>query len=55
MQISQAEWGGQYWFQNTRAMYWPRLMAGDFDMMQPLFRMYADILPANQKTGKAIL
>jgi len=40
-------WGGQYWFQNTRAMYWPRLMAGDFDIMQPLFRMYANILPAN--------
>jgi len=40
-------WGGQYWFQNTRAMYWPRLMAGDFDMMLPLFRMYANILPAN--------
>ncbi|HEY0271906.1 MAG TPA: DUF5703 domain-containing protein [Chitinophaga sp.] len=41
------EWGGQYWFQNTRPMYWPRLMAGDFDMMLPLFRMYADILPHN--------
>ncbi len=40
-------WGGQYWFQNTRAMYWPRLMAGDFDIMQPLFKMYANILPAN--------
>ena len=40
-------WGGQYWFQNTRAMYWPRLMAGDFDMMLPLFNMYAKILPAN--------
>jgi alpha-L-fucosidase 2 len=40
-------WGGSYWFQNTRAMYWPRLMAGDFDMMQPLFNMYANILPAN--------
>jgi len=46
------EWGGQYWFQNTRAMYWPRLMAGDFDMMQPLFKMYANILPANQKQIK---
>jgi len=41
-------WGGQYWFQNTRAMYWPRLMAGDFDMMLPLFRMYANILPADE-------
>ena len=46
-------WGGQYWFQNTRAMYWPRLMAGDFDIMQPLFRMYANQLPGNaaQVTG----
>jgi hypothetical protein len=40
-------WGGQYWFQNTRAMYWPRLMAGDFDIMMPLFKMYAGQLPGN--------
>ena len=33
-------WGGQYWFQNTRAMYWPMLASGDFDLMLPLFRMY---------------
>lgn len=45
-------WGGQYWFQNTRAMYWPRLMAGDFDLMLPLFRMYADMLPENQALVK---
>jgi alpha-L-fucosidase 2 len=42
-------WGGQYWFQNTRPMYWPRLMAGDFDEMLPLFNMYARILPDNKK------
>jgi hypothetical protein len=41
------DWGGQYWFQNTRAMYWPRLVAGDFDLMLPLFRMYAAMIPAN--------
>lgn len=40
-------WGGQYWFQNTRAMYWPRLQAGDFDMMQPLFKMYQGMLASN--------
>jgi alpha-L-fucosidase 2 len=40
-------WGGQYWFQNTRAMYWPRLMAGDFDIMQPLFKMYAQEIKQN--------
>jgi len=45
-------WGGQYWFQNTRAMYWPRLMAGDFDMMLPLFNMYARMLPGNETLVK---
>ena len=40
-------WGGQYWFQNTRPVYWPCLMAGDFDLMLPLFRMYAKMLPGN--------
>lgn len=40
-------WGGQYWFQNTRPMYWPRLAAGDFDIMRPLFRMYSEIAKAN--------
>lgn len=43
------EWGGQYWMQNTRPMYWPRLMAGDFDEMLPLFKMYRDILPGNKE------
>lgn len=46
------EWGGQYWMQNTRAMYWPRLMAGDFDEMLPLFNMYKHILPDNAKQVK---
>lgn len=46
------EWGGQYWMQNTRAMYWPRLMAGDFDEMLPLFNMYRHILPDNAKQVK---
>jgi hypothetical protein len=41
------EWGGQYWMQNTRPMYWPRLKAGDFDVMLPLFRMYADVVKDN--------
>ncbi len=38
-------WGGCYWFQNTRLPYWPMLAAGDFDLMQPLFKMYRDALP----------
>lgn len=42
-------WGGQYWFQNTRPMYWPRLAAGDFDMMMPLFKMYAQAAINNKE------
>jgi len=38
-------WGGPYWFQNTRLIYWPMLASGDFEMMRPLFRMFADALP----------
>jgi hypothetical protein len=39
------QWGGPYWFQNTRLIYWPMLAAGDTEMMEPLFRMYLDALP----------
>lgn len=46
-------WGGQYWFQNTRPMYWPRLAAGDFDLMKPLFAMYAGKLPESLAFVKA--
>lgn len=45
-------WGGQYWFQNTRPMYWPRLAAGDFDLMLPLFNLYLRILPENAAAVK---
>jgi hypothetical protein len=38
-------WGGGYWFQNCRLLYWPMLMAGDFDLMPPFFRMYQEALP----------
>jgi hypothetical protein len=34
-------WGHMYWFQNTRPIYWPMMASGDFDLMQPFFRMYA--------------
>lgn len=38
-------WGGCYWWQNTRLPYWSMLEAGDFDLMLPLFNMYAKMLP----------
>ena len=46
-------WGGPYWFQNTRLVYWPMLASGDFDMMQPLFRMFLDGLPFARARTKA--
>ena len=39
------QWGGCYWFQNTRLVYWPMLASGDFGSNAPLFRMYEDALP----------
>lgn len=38
-------WGGAYWFENTRLLYWAMLGAGDYDEMQPLFRLYRAMLP----------
>ncbi len=38
------QWGSAYWWQNTRLPYWPMLASGDYDMMQPMFKMYLDSL-----------
>ena len=37
-------WGPGYWWQNTRLPYYAMCAAGDFDLMEPLFRMYVDEL-----------
>ncbi|MBM3860838.1 MAG: LamG domain-containing protein [Verrucomicrobia bacterium] len=37
-------WGPGYWWQNTRLPYLSMCAAGDFDLMKPLFKMYADDL-----------
>ena len=37
-------WGGCYWFQNTRLPYWAMLHSGDFECMKPLFTMYFNAL-----------
>ncbi len=38
-------WGDTYWFQNTRLAYWPMLAAGDWESMEPLWRLYREALP----------
>jgi len=41
-------WGGSYWFQNTRLSYWPMLASGDFEMTEPWLRMYREALPLSK-------
>ncbi len=43
------QWGGPYWWQNTRLPYWSMLESGDFELMKPLFTMYRN----NLETRKA--
>ncbi len=45
-------WGGCYWWQNTRLPYWPMLASGDFDMMNPMFKMYSRMLPLEKYRTK---
>ncbi len=35
-------WGPGYWWQNTRLPYLSMCASGDYDLMQPFFKMYAD-------------
>jgi len=46
-------WGGGYWFQNTRHSYWPLLASGDFDLIEPLVRLYCDTLPLARHRSRA--
>jgi hypothetical protein len=46
-------WGGSYWFQNTRLSYWPMLASGDFEMTEPWFRMYREALPLSKARMQA--
>jgi hypothetical protein len=45
-------WGGPYWLQNTRLPYWSMLASGDYDLMQPLFRMCLEVLPLRKAATK---
>ncbi len=46
-------WGPGYWWQNTRLPYLSMCASEDYDLMQPLFKMYADeIYPLSKKRTK---
>ena len=46
------QWGGDFWWQNTRLIYHPMLKSGDCEMMLPLFDQYfgnLDVMKANAR------
>jgi alpha-L-fucosidase 2 len=47
-------WGGGFWFQNTRLIYWPMIAAGDFDLLAPFYKMYSDALPLEKDRTQVI-
>ena len=47
------DWGRRFTYQNQRLLYWPLLMSGDGEMMQPFFNYYWDLLPVRKAITKA--
>jgi alpha-L-fucosidase 2 len=47
-------WGGPYWNQNTRLIYWPMLVSGDLDLMKSFFDMYLNALPFSKAYTKSL-
>jgi hypothetical protein len=46
------EWGDCHWWQNARFPCHPMLASGDFEMMDPLFRMYESVRPLCEARAK---
>jgi len=46
------EWGDCHWWQNVRLPYHPMLAGGDFEMMDPLFRLYGSVRPLCEARAK---
>ncbi len=42
-------WGGPYWIQNTRLLYWAMLSCGDYEQMKPFLRMCVDLIPVSRE------
>jgi hypothetical protein len=49
------KWGHGYWWQNTRLPYYTMFASGDFDMIQPLFNMYLNLLEFNKRRTQKYL
>ncbi len=38
-------WGGNFWAQNERHIFWPMIASGDYDLLAPYLHMYRADLP----------
>ena len=47
------DWGRRYTFQNQRLLYWPLLMSGDYDLLNPFFNYYFNLLPVRKAITNA--
>jgi len=41
-------WGGAFWMQNTRHIYWNMLLSGDFSGMEPLYNLLHQLIPISK-------
>lgn len=46
-------WGRRFTFQNQRLLYWPLLMSGDDEFMEPFFNYYWKMLPVRKAITQA--
>lgn len=46
-------WGRRFTYQNQRLLYWPLLMSGDADLMNPFFDYYWNLLPVRRAITQA--
>jgi len=45
-------WGDCFWWQNTRLPYYAMLASGDWEMMDPLFRLYQRAIPIARERSR---
>lgn len=46
------QWGDCQWYQNVRHMYAPMVETGDYEMMEPFFRLYERVRPLAESRTK---
>lgn len=47
-------WGGSYWYQNTREMFWPLLAGNHLELVQPFVDLYWNTMPQHRRWAKEL-